>query len=237
MHQATAAPQSPSKAFETEVTRWVSPAGSAQAGGDWCEVLALSDDVIALTVGDVAGHGESVCPIMDFIRSSVVAALPETPSPSQVLSMANALACSRDGGIIVTAIAAILDCRLRTLTIANAGHPSPLIVTSNRDAFLAPTPGDLALGIYRNHRVDERIVALPDDALIALYTDGITEHNRDALTGEQELAQACRLVYDRRDPNAAHVISERVLRNGRGNDDAAVLAVRILPAPRREGTQ
>ena len=46
-------------------------AGGAQASGDWCEVIAISEQAVALTVGDVSGHGEAVAGTMAAMRASV----------------------------------------------------------------------------------------------------------------------------------------------------------------------
>lgn len=213
--------------IEAQVTRFISPAGDARAGGDWCEVFAIAGDVIALTIGDVAGHGESIAAFMNAMRSATVGALREGRSPSAVLSIANALACERFAAL-VTAIVAILDYRMRTLTFANAGHLPPLVVTSERETFLSHPPGDLALGICRNHRVAERVVALPAAALIPLYTDG--HHRTQPRCGARRSGTCCVLPIDirRPEPHAASALAERVFGTRRGDDHAAV-ALRLSP--------
>jgi serine phosphatase RsbU (regulator of sigma subunit) len=116
------------------------------------------------------------------------------------------------------------------LTFANAGHPSPILVTRSGCAFLSDSPGDLPLGVFPRHHSAEYVVALPADALVALYTDGITEHNRNIIEGELELTSACRHVYEHGPRNDARAIAEHVLRRGRGRDDAAIVALRTTPA-------
>jgi serine phosphatase RsbU (regulator of sigma subunit) len=215
-------------AFETTISGWNSPAGRARAGGDWCDVFSVSRDVTALTIGDVSGHGEPVAAIAEFMRSSIVKAIDETQHPAQILSTVNRLAYGRHGGVIVTAIVVILDRRRQTLCFANAGHPPPIMVFPSDHTFLSRSPGDLPLGIFPNHQAADYVIALPDDALVVLYTDGVTEHDRDSLNGEDELARACRLVYDSSEREAASTIAEHVFQTERGSDDAAILAARIV---------
>jgi serine phosphatase RsbU (regulator of sigma subunit) len=204
-----------------------SPAGGARRGGDWCDAFAISDDRVGLTIGDVSGHGEAAAETMEILRTTVLLRMYANPDPAKVLAFANTIAYSRrDGGVIVTAIVAVLNRRLRTLTFANAGHPPPLVITPYRHAFLAQSVGDLPLGIFPTHRSADYAIALPIDSLIVLYTDGITEHNRDVVRGEGELVEACRAAYDRPVPNLANVIAERIFEGGRGHDDAAVTALR-----------
>lgn len=220
----TAAP-----AFTTSVSRWNSPANRARAGGDWCEIVHVSADVVGLTVGDVSGHGEPAAQTMHLMRSSIVQAVRESSDPAEILSMANALAYARDGGVIVTAIVAFLDRGRGTLTFANAGHPPPLMAFADGHDFLSHVTSDLPLGIFPIHSALPRTVDLCIDALTTLYTDGFTERERNLIRGERELAAACRRVYGSREPDAARLIAHYVFRDGRGNDDAAVLAVRTVP--------
>jgi serine phosphatase RsbU (regulator of sigma subunit) len=166
---------------------------------------------------------------MEIMRAAVLSNIDENAQPSEVLSVANTVAYSRRSGLIVTAIVAILNRRRRTLTFANAGHPAPLIMTPSLHGFLAQDVGDLPLGIFPKHRAADYVVALPTDALIVLYTDGVTEHERDILRGERALVEACRAAYDGHVPDLATAIAEHVFQECRGHDDAAVTALRELP--------
>ncbi|MGA2759709.1 MAG: PP2C family protein-serine/threonine phosphatase [Candidatus Cybelea sp.] len=222
--EAYAAPNS----LVWNVTFMNSPAGSAPYGGDWCEALAISEDAIAVTIGDVSGHGESAAAAMEIMRASVLSSIRKNPHPSKVLSVANTVAYSRRNGLIVTAIVAVLNRRLRTLTFANAGHPAPLLMTPSLHGFLKHGIGNLPLGVYPKHLAADYVVALPADAMIVLYTDGVTEHERNHLRGERELVEACRTAYDGCVPELATAIAEHIFLNCRGHDDAAVTALREL---------
>lgn len=209
------------------------PAPGARNGGDWCDAFARSDDEVAFAIGDVSGHGESAANTMEIMRRTVFSSMHDNSDPSTVLSIANSVAYSqRKGGVIVTAIVAIFNCRLRTLTFANAGHPRPLVMTETLDGFLGHTVGDLPLGIFPKHNAADYVVALPADALVVLYTDGITEHDRDLVRGERELVEACRAAYDSRVPDVASAIARHVFQRGRGHDDASVAALREFALPR-----
>jgi serine phosphatase RsbU (regulator of sigma subunit) len=207
-----------------------SPADDARLGGDWCDAFATSDDKIALTIGDVVGHGESAAGTMEIMRETIFLAMHDSADPSTVLSTANSAAWAR-GRVMVTAIAAILDVRLRTLTFANAGHPPPLVMSADGHTFLAHDLADPPLGLLAKHRCASYAVAVPSDALIVLYTDGITEHNRNARRGEMELVEGCRLAYGLRASDSANAIAQYVFQKGRGCDDAALIAVRTTVGP------
>jgi serine phosphatase RsbU (regulator of sigma subunit) len=203
-----------------------SPAGSARIGGDWCDVVGISDDELAITIGDVSGYGEPASETMEIMRASVLLGIHANGDPSEILSAANTVAYARQNGVIVTAIVAFVSRRLQTLTFANAGHPPPLMMTRTLHGFLTRPVGDLPLGIWPTHHAADYVVALPGDALIVLYTDGITEHDRDLLNGERRLVEACRAAYACQEPDLARCIAGHVFQRGRGHDDAAVTALR-----------
>lgn len=217
---------SAASAFYASVSVCSSSADGAPAGGDWCEVLALSEHVDVLTIGDVSGHGASVADVMVTMRDAVLRACRDTHVPSDVLANVNALALTRTEGRLVSAIVAVLDHREHTLTFANAGHPPPLLLNGDVSAFLEGPVGDLPLGVFPTYHAADYVIALPRDALLVLYTDGITEHNRDPIMGERELLAGARLAYARTDLNLARMIAQHVFASGRGKDDAATMALR-----------
>jgi serine phosphatase RsbU (regulator of sigma subunit) len=209
---------------------WTANADGAVAGGDWCAIVPLSPFTVALTVGDVAGHGLAAADGLATMHAAILSALTATQVPSDVLAMANTIAYGSGSAVMVTALVAIFDRRYRTLTFANAGHPPPLVLSGDIHAFLEHPPADLPLGIYARHDAANYVVALPSSALLVLYTDGITEHARDPVRGEVELLDAARRSLENPELDAARAIAGRMLHPVRGDDDASVMALRLLPA-------
>ncbi len=217
-------------AVDTRVTVWNCPQGDARAGGDWSDAFLTADHTVALTIGDVSGHGEQVAATMSVVRSAIMRALHGIKVPADVLSIANEVACER--GVIVTAIVAVVDHQRRTLTFANAGHPPPLMCTKDDQTFLTHEQADLPLGVFHNELATNHVVALPPDALVVFYTDGITEHTRDPIAGARELVAASQRAHSRPGLSAARTIAREVLKSDRGDDDAAVIGLRSLSAHR-----
>ncbi len=211
---------------ETEVSHWHSAAGDSPAGGDWCETVVIAEDLVALTIGDVMGHGAPVAASMNVMRGAMLRGIREGRLPSEILCSANELAHSRLGGLIVTAIVAIVDRRRGTFAYANAGHPSPMMLTDQRNVLLRQGTARLPLGIFPRYNSADHVVLLGSEALLVMYTDGVTEHARDLIAGELELESASRLAYRTQAPEAASFIAAQVLGEIRGSDDAAILTVR-----------
>ena len=205
-------------AFDTSLTAWSSPVSGAQSSGDWCDTLALSEHVTALTIGDVCGHGEGAAEPMAAMRAAALRAVREIRIPSDVLAVLNhvAYAYGNGDGFIATAIVAVIDRRFGTLSFANAGHPPPLVLAAGGHAFLQQPPADLPLGVFSGHVAADYVIALPVDALVVFYTDGITEHQRDPVGGEADLIAASYAVHGLPEINAARSIARRVFRTSRG---------------------
>ncbi len=216
-----------------KTSTWGAPAGGARQGGDWCDAHALSDTQTALAIFDVAGHGEAAAATMQALRSVFFVAMRSGVCPSAIVALANAVACSRKEGLIVTALVGILDGRRREFSFASAGNPAPLLMTATGHAFCSKKVGDLPLGIFRKCDVELQRVPVPEDALLVLCTDGLTEHGRDGARGEIELVETCRGLYDLPILHAARTIAHNVLSSGRGHDDVALIAVRTAVSRRR----
>jgi serine phosphatase RsbU (regulator of sigma subunit) len=201
-------------------------------GGDWCDVLPLSEQLDVLTIGDVFGRGSSVAATMATVRDAILRTSRETHAPADVLMNANELVLSLGGDTLVSAIVAVLDHRDHTLTFANAGHPPPLLFLDGRaSGFLEGPSADLPLGVSSPYRAADYVLALPKNALLVLYTDGITAHNGDPIMGERDLITGARFAYPRPDDNLARLIVQHVFASGRGRDDAAVITLRTAELP------
>lgn len=212
--------------LEFSVNMWSSPAEGSRLGGDWCDAHRLSDTHVALAVFDVAGHGEAAAATMQALRSVLFTAMRSGVGPSAILSLANAVAYARSEGLIVTALVGILDGRRSEFTFASAGHPPPLLMSADGFRYCSKPLGDLPLGIFPKLDIELQTFSVLPDGLLVLYTDGLVEHNRDLARGELELAQATRAVYGVPTLHIAKSIAQRMFESGRGNDDAALIAVR-----------
>lgn len=210
------------------LTAWSAPANDHLIGGDWCEMFALSEDLLALSIGDVCGHGVGASNEMIAIRESIEAATHELRDPSKVLARANTLAYNLLHAVPVTGIVALLDTSANTLTFANAGHPPPLMVGPCGQLFLARYPVDIPLGINAQHAATSHVIPVPPDTLLVFYTDGVTEHDRDPITGEEQLRLAAAHTYRYPQGNTAQAIANRILARDSGPDDAAILTIRTF---------
>lgn len=197
-------------------------------GGDWCDAFAISQDMLAISVGDVCGRGSAAHEVMLYVRDAIRARAYCSGDLLEIMASANEAAYGRNCDLPVTAVVGMLETSTRTLSLTNAGHPRPLVHNRGISQFIGKLPGSLPLGIAPEYNCTVNLVTLPADALLIFYTDGIVERNRDAITGERELVLTTAHVYRSPYLNAANAIAHE-LTDGKYDldDDAAVVAVRM----------
>jgi serine phosphatase RsbU (regulator of sigma subunit) len=147
---------------------------SRHAGGDYYDVLELGADRYGIMIADVSGHGAPAAIVMAMIRA-VLHTHPAPDDPPTVLQHLNAhFAYLYDTPMFATALYGVLDAGRRTLRLACAGHPPPLLARSGAIAAV-PVNGVLPLLVmpFRDVPCVEHQLQAGDRLL--LYTDGVTE--------------------------------------------------------------
>ena len=152
--------------------------------------------------------------------------------PDKILfSVNNILAADNESCMFTTVFCAILDITTWEVRFANAGHNPPLIIDTQGVRYLAPKPG-LMLGAMTDTVFAAERLALEQDAVLFLYTDGVTEakNPEDALYGEECLLKALQTAPQKDVVNMIHYIRSEVAHHADGasqSDDITMLAVKI----------
>jgi len=200
-----------------------------RVGGDFYDAFALSDGRVALTIGDVTGHGLEAAVIMGEIRQSLRAAASfEDVEPSSILDRASRLLVGSGRAVFVTAVFGVLDPRSGLFEYATAGHPSPVVFDGARTMRLAGS--GLPIGLREGDGVDFTLT-LPPGCTIVLYTDGLIEFARDLDEGERRLDAAIAALDISAGDAIAGGIMQRVLGSDTANDDIAILTATIHSLP------
>jgi serine phosphatase RsbU (regulator of sigma subunit) len=213
----------------------VMPAARAARGGDWCEAFAVSPDVMALSIGDVCGHGDEKYSAMVGTRRALREAACRGLDPAQTLAEAHTFLRAFDPRESATALFGLLNLRTHTLVFANAGHPPPLMANPRETMYLEYPQSDLPLGIEDRFRVEVHAVDVPASTLLVLYTDGVTEHERKPVQGAAELRDAAMFAMKFSMLPTAAVIEQQMFLSGSNRDDAAILTAwtPVGPGPKR----
>ena len=202
-----------------------------EVGGDWCEIVEISTDVVVASIGDVTGHNLEAAAAMGRLQSAIRLLAVEGAAPSEILDRLDRVSRRMLGDLFATCqvvrISLVSEGCYRA-EIANAGHPSPIIVSAHGDARAADVALDPLLGAGRTEPSNVTVHTLERGDTLLLFTDGLIEHRNEALQHGFErarraaadvlapprpLAGACALLVDALHPT--------------GEDDVAAIAIRL----------
>jgi sigma-B regulation protein RsbU (phosphoserine phosphatase) len=199
--------------------------GDAELGGDWYDAFTASDGSIIITIGDVAGKGIEAARLMVQLRQSIRIAAIVSTDPGQILKLANAALFLDRTEAFATAFVGTISPRTLELAYASAGHP-PAILRWESGELLKLATTSLPLGVDKNCSFKTATLAIDRDALLVLYTDGVTESTRDALAGEELLCDVLISEAAIYAANPARFV-ERTVARDRAQDDVAIMTIRF----------
>ncbi len=147
-----------------------------QVGGDFFDVLPLTEDKVLLVVADVMGKGVPAALFAATLHTLIRTMAEWTHRPVELLERVNRLIYDELSGVdmFITAQIALADTRKRRLVVANAGH-CPLLVTRRDNTVQSISPEGMPLGILPDVAFEHVVVPLAECASAVLYTDGLTE--------------------------------------------------------------
>ena len=212
-----------------DVATHYSPAAHSEVGGDFYDAVALPGGQLVVFIGDVMGHGVAAAAAMAQMRAAVRAYIATDPDPATVMSRLDGMLEMFKIAQLVTLALLLLDPAEQQLTVANAGHCPPLVVTAQGAAeFVDITPSP-PLGAGDDERT-ATTWPFPAGSALLLYTDGLIENR-----GENIDASLARLAHHAAGLAAANLSAAlgglvESLRHDSLEDDVTALAIRPSPA-------
>jgi CheY-like chemotaxis protein len=166
----------------------------AAIGGDWYDLIPLEGDRVAITVGDVIGHGSDAAAIMGQVRAGLRSYALQGYPPAGVISRLAGFVDSL-GVDLVTCCYTELSLRDGAAITVAAGHPPPLVV-SDGDAHYLDVVHDLALGPRPGWTYHERTTLLSPGSRLVYYSDGLVEVPGEPLDLGLQRLQAAGASFD-----------------------------------------
>lgn len=209
-----------------ELEHSYSPAGRTEVGGDFYDVVELADGRLLMFIGDVMGRGVGAAAAMAQVRAAVRAYAALDPEPVVVLARLDRMFEHYGSEQLVTLLYMLADPDRDTLSLANAGHPAPLLVSCGSSVRLPSADGP-PLGVGTPTRTAIEIPFKVGDLVVA-FTDGLIERRGEDITDGQDRAAAAAQALAGRP--LSHLVPSLVDEVGdpRRDDDVAVLAARRL---------
>jgi sigma-B regulation protein RsbU (phosphoserine phosphatase) len=166
---------------------------SRYAGGDYYDILELPDNHWGFLIADAEGHSAPAAVLM-AMTCALFRAYPGTSiDPARMLQYLNEHLCKVADPSFMTALYAVYDANQKTMRLARAGQPLPMIYRSaEKQAVELSCPGVYPLGIEPYEveiPVTETTLEVGDRFLV--YTDGVSErfNEGEELYGEKRVLQ------------------------------------------------
>jgi serine phosphatase RsbU (regulator of sigma subunit) len=145
---------------------------SAAIGGDYFDVLRLSETEIAVVIADVSGHGLSTGLRMAMIKAALLILIEETRDPDEILRRLDSVVRNSEDRTFVTATLGIVDLARGILELTNAGHPPTYVIRGRQvQEILLPSSPLGGLG----HAYGHATVPLEPGDLVVWLSDGLIE--------------------------------------------------------------
>lgn len=178
---------------------------SLEVGGDYYDLIRISDEDVGLVIADVAGKGVAAGLVMSGLRAALRARIETVYSIRRVVADINRFLVESTGAErFVTAFYGVLHLPTGRLTFVNAGHNPPVLI-SGAGEVKSLAYGGPVLGVIPNAVYEQGYVDLDPGSLLVMVTDGILEAGGEAGEeyGEQRLVE---LVQSKRRESADQLV-------------------------------
>jgi serine phosphatase RsbU (regulator of sigma subunit) len=210
---------------------------TARIGGDFYDVFRSGEGRWSAVVGDVCGTGPEAAAITGIARYSV-RALAVEHAPAAALERLNLTLGQYSNTRFLTSVLAELtvdDSGDVTVRLANAGHPSPIVLRDDGTTTVLEQPHGALLGMFPSVGASDIHLELGAGDALILYTDGVIEarDKHGELFGIDRLVELVSTSSGRSAEGIARRVELAAVGHAAGTvDDIAVLVLRRRPPTR-----
>jgi sigma-B regulation protein RsbU (phosphoserine phosphatase) len=202
---------------------------ATEVGGDYYDVIPLSEHKFAFCFGDVSGKGIPAGLLMSNLQATIRTLMLSQEDPALIIKRANRLIhATTTSEKYITFFLAILDINANGITYCNAGHDRPLHIKDTESDQLLP--GGIPLGFLSDFDYTACSNTLASNDIIVIYTDGVTE----AMNCEEEefgLENVKRIIAENKSAHASELLNillEAINKHTRGAPQMDDITVVIL---------
>jgi serine phosphatase RsbU (regulator of sigma subunit) len=147
-------------------------------GGDYYDLIQISDNKFYVVVADVSGKGISAALYMSKIQGMIQLAARMYKSPKELLTEVNRrIYDGIERKSFITMVMALFDFESNVVTICRAGHNKPVVAINDDFQFLDSEGMGLGLeaGDVFDNNLKEIKISLEHSKFFLFYSDGLTE--------------------------------------------------------------
>jgi serine phosphatase RsbU (regulator of sigma subunit) len=147
-------------------------------GGDFYDVIHISDKKLLIVVADVSGKGIPAALYMSKVQAMIQFAAKIFQSPKEILTEVNKQIYDKiERKSFITSVIALFDLEEMKVKICRAGH-NPVIYSSNGSLRVLKNKG-MGLGLEADKlftsQLEETEIDIKDESIFLFYSDGLTE--------------------------------------------------------------
>jgi len=201
-------------------------------GGDYYNVVRISEHNTVLCIADVAGKGMAAALLMSSLQAALNPLMWQKLAPRELCRRLNGILCDiTPANKFISFFYGVLDSKEHRFTYCNAGHNPPMLVHCEGTASELNAAGAV-LGQFPDWVYEQSELQLRRGDSLLFFTDGLVEacDRDDEPFGEWNLV---RIAQENRGRSATRLIDE--LMNdaskhcaGHFQDDASVVVLRAL---------
>jgi serine phosphatase RsbU (regulator of sigma subunit) len=185
-------------------------------GGDYFDVIELSDGQTLFAIADVSGKGMPAALLAANIQALVRSISNVASDPLFLANQVNTHLCRyTPPERFATAVFALLSRETGELTYVNAGQNPPILSTNGRAVLLEST--GMPLGLIHGADFKCQKVVIPPGGTLLFFTDGLT----DGIGGEKPEERVCEVIAGK--PASAISNLQSLLSPNFNDDDITIL--------------
>jgi serine phosphatase RsbU (regulator of sigma subunit)/PAS domain-containing protein len=201
-------------------------------GGDFYDLIPLGDSAAAAVIGDVQGHNVEAAALMGQVRTAVHAHSSLGAQPGEVLFRTNRLLIDLDPGLFSSCLYAHIDLERNRVSLANAGHPPPLLRLPDGRTRPLPVPAGPLLGVVPDATYPVTGIPLTHGMTLVFYTDGLVEtSDTDLDVSIERLAERFARAGEKDLGRVVDALVHQAPAGRQRVDDIALLVLRRRAAP------
>ncbi|WP_143448599.1 SpoIIE family protein phosphatase [Kineosporia sp. A_224] len=214
------------------VGRYRAGAEIAEVGGDFYDVVPLTDGTVGVCVGDVVGHDLAAAAAMGHLRGLLRACAWDAADAGRDCADVVARVDRMVQGLHTVPMATLVYATLGpptgtdgawTLAYSSAGHPPMLLRHPDGRVETLDAANGLLLGVEAWKR-SVATVPVPAGSLLLAYTDGLVERRGEDISHGLDRV---RDVLAAARPGEPGRLCDRLLAENPTDDDTAVLAIQV----------
>jgi serine phosphatase RsbU (regulator of sigma subunit) len=163
-------------------------------GGDYYDLIAISDTKLFVVIGDVSGKGMAASFYMTKLQTMMRLHCRGGESPKEILINVNReLYNSIERNWFITASVALFDTEKKSVTYCRAGHTPLMILNGDEKKVIQPQGIGLGLesGAVFNSSLEEIEIPINNNDMYVLFSDGVNEtmNKSDELYGMERFEE------------------------------------------------